>query len=249
MIKTRLIFLVASILLGVAACGGSSSEPPAPPPGPPPITGAEAFQFLNQATFGATEADAELLIAMNYEAWIDNQMRAPATLQLPHMLTLPPPQFMRQLRADRGEIWFRNSRGGDDQLRQSQQGLLELAVPVHGIRRARFRIEQDRPDDCTEVAAHTVAIVIEYFRHSTHVRRRRIARCQALDQADRHKRPDVGMIEDVVQRAGKILFARLSGRQDHAVHQLLRARVVKFRPVLHRRVLADRRFETAAKVR
>ena len=118
MIKTRLISLVASILLGVAACGGSSSEPPAPPPGPPPITGAEAFQFLNQATFGATEADAELLIAMNYEAWIDNQMRAPASLQLPHMLTLPPPQFMGQLHADRVDIWFRNSLWGDDQLRQ-----------------------------------------------------------------------------------------------------------------------------------
>jgi uncharacterized protein (DUF1800 family) len=118
MIKTRLISLVASILLGVAACGGSSSEPPAPPPGPPPITGAEAFQFLNQATFGATEADADLLISMNYEAWIGNQMRMAASLQLPHMLTLPPPQFMGQLHADRVDIWFRNSLWGDDQLRQ-----------------------------------------------------------------------------------------------------------------------------------
>ena len=118
MIKTRLISLVASILLGAAGCGGSSSEPPGPPPGPPPITGAEAFQFLNQASFGATEADADLLISMNYEAWIGNQMRMAASLQLPHMLSLPPPQFMGQLHADRVDIWFRNSLWGDDQLRQ-----------------------------------------------------------------------------------------------------------------------------------
>jgi uncharacterized protein (DUF1800 family) len=110
--------LLASTLLGVAGCGGSSTEPPAPPPGPPPITKADAFQFLNQATFGATEADAEQLMAMTYESWIGNQIRMPASLQLPHMLSLPPPDFMGQLHADRVDIWFRNSLWGEDQLRQ-----------------------------------------------------------------------------------------------------------------------------------
>jgi uncharacterized protein (DUF1800 family) len=118
MMKTRLIALLASTLLGVAGCGGSSTEPPAPPPGPPPITKADAFQFLNQATFGATEADAEQLMAMTYESWIGNQIRMPASLQLPHMLSLPPPDFMGQLHADRVDIWFRNSLWGEDQLRQ-----------------------------------------------------------------------------------------------------------------------------------
>jgi uncharacterized protein (DUF1800 family) len=118
MIKTRLIFLLASILLGAAGCGGSSSEPPAPPTGPPPVNKADAFQFLNQATFGATEAEADLLTSMTIDAWIGNQMRMQASLQLPHMLSLPPPEFMGQLHADRVDIWFRNSLWGDDQLRQ-----------------------------------------------------------------------------------------------------------------------------------
>ncbi|NIV17172.1 MAG: DUF1800 family protein [Woeseiaceae bacterium] len=79
---------------------------------------AEAFQFLNQATFGATEAEADRIIAMGVESWIDEQMRQPASLQLPHMQTLPPPQFMGQLQVDRVDVWFRNSVNGPDQLRQ-----------------------------------------------------------------------------------------------------------------------------------
>lgn len=88
------------------------------PPAPPPITKAEAFQFLNQATFGATETEAERLIGLRFEAWIDDQLRQPPSLQLPHMLALPPPDFMGQLHPDRVDIWFRNSLWGDDQLRQ-----------------------------------------------------------------------------------------------------------------------------------
>ena len=45
-------------------------------------------------------------------------MMKPASLQLPHMLSLPPPQFMGQLHTDRVDIWFRNALWGDDQLRQ-----------------------------------------------------------------------------------------------------------------------------------
>ena len=118
MIRTRLVSLLVSVLLGVAGCGGSSSESPPVPPAPPPITKAEAFQFLNQATFGATETEAERLIGLRFEAWIDDQLRQPPSLQLPHMLALPPPDFMGQLHPDRVDIWFRNSLWGDDQLRQ-----------------------------------------------------------------------------------------------------------------------------------
>jgi len=118
--KSKLISLVASILLGVAGCGGGSggnSQPPGPPP-PPPITKAEAFQFLNQATFGATEAEAQRVINMRYEAWIDDQLQQPVSLQLPYIQSLTPPQFMFQLQPDRVDIWFRNALNGDDQLRQ-----------------------------------------------------------------------------------------------------------------------------------
>ncbi|MDH3619297.1 MAG: DUF1800 domain-containing protein [Gammaproteobacteria bacterium] len=115
----RTVSLLASILLGVAGCGGGggSDEPPPPPP-PPPITKAEAFQLLNQASFGATEDEAQAVISMRPEQWIDDQMRKPPSLQLPHMLTLPPPQFMGQLHVDRVDIWFRNVLLEDDQLRQ-----------------------------------------------------------------------------------------------------------------------------------
>ena len=116
----RTVSLLASIVLGLAGCGGGSSgstEPPPPPP-PPPVTKAEAFQLLNQASFGATEAEALDVIAMRPEQWIDEQMAKPASLQLPYMLTLPPPQFMGQLHADRVDIWFRNVLLGEDQLRQ-----------------------------------------------------------------------------------------------------------------------------------
>ena len=116
----RTVSLLASILLGVAGCGGGgggSNEPPPPPP-PTPVTKAEAFQLLNQASFGATEAEALDVIAMRPEQWIDDQMSRPASLQLPHMLTLPPPQFMGQLHTDRVDIWFRNVLNGEDQLRQ-----------------------------------------------------------------------------------------------------------------------------------
>ena len=116
MTQTRIFTGLVLTLLGLAACGGGSSGPP--PPGPQPVTKDEAFQFLNQATFGATEAEADRVIAMRIEPWIDDQLRKPPSLQLPHMLTLPPPQFMGQLQADRVDIWFRNALHGEDQLRQ-----------------------------------------------------------------------------------------------------------------------------------
>ena len=72
--NNRLVAILASVLLGLAGCGGggSSTEPPVvpPPPPPPPITKAEAFQFLNQSTFGATEVEADEVIRMRFESWI-----------------------------------------------------------------------------------------------------------------------------------------------------------------------------------
>ena len=119
----RLISATLPLVLTLAGCGGGgSSAPPGPPPPPPPppitITKAEAFQFLNQASFGATEADASRLIAMGYEVWVDEQLLQPASLQLPHVQSVPPPQFPFQLQPDRVDIWFRNALSANDQLRQ-----------------------------------------------------------------------------------------------------------------------------------
>ena len=118
--KPQLLAVIATFTLTIAGCGGGSggsSQPPPPPP-PPPVTKAEAFQFLNQASFGATEAEAQRVISMGFEAWIDDQFVQPASLQLPHLQSLPRPQFLFELQPDRVDIWFRNALHGPDQLRQ-----------------------------------------------------------------------------------------------------------------------------------
>ena len=121
----RLLSAALTLALTLAGCGGGGGGaappvPPPPPPPPPPITKAESFQFLNQTTFGATEAAATQVIAMGYEAWIDDQLTKPASLQLPFLQNLqatdPKPFFERH--PDRVDIWFRNALNGDDQLRQ-----------------------------------------------------------------------------------------------------------------------------------
>ena len=119
--KARLVSLLAPFLLGLAGCGGSSgggSPPPPPPPPPAPITTTEAFQFLNQSTFGATLDEAQEVISLRYDTWIDQEIAKPASLQLPHLRSLPRPMNLAELQADRVDIWFRNVVNGDDQLRQ-----------------------------------------------------------------------------------------------------------------------------------
>jgi len=116
----QMLAVIATFVLTAAGCGGGSggaAQPPPPPP-PPPITKADAFQFLNQATFGATEVEAQRVISMGLEGWIDDQLEQPASLQLPHLQSLPRPQFLFELQSDRVDIWFRNSLHGSDQLRQ-----------------------------------------------------------------------------------------------------------------------------------
>ena len=115
----QLVAVIATFVLTAAGCGGGSGGAAQPPPPPPaPVTKAEAFQFLNQASFGATEAEAQRVISMGFEAWIDDQLAQPASLQLPHLQSLPRPQFLFELQADRVDIWFRNALHGPDQLRQ-----------------------------------------------------------------------------------------------------------------------------------
>ena len=79
---------------------------------------AEAFRFLNQATFGATEAAAQELVDLGIEDWIDRQIAQPASLQLSYLNTLPVPDRAPQLQPDRVDSWFRNAVDGPDQLRQ-----------------------------------------------------------------------------------------------------------------------------------
>jgi len=119
--SSKLITMTAAIMLTLSACGGSSggsASPPPPPPPPPPITTAEAFQFLNQSTFGATSLEAQDVINKRFEAWIDEEMSKSVSLQLPYLRGLPRPQNLAELHADRVDKWFRNVVDGNDQLRQ-----------------------------------------------------------------------------------------------------------------------------------
>src|SRR5688572_18886867 len=125
-------FGVAIVLTALATgCGGSSggsaSAPPSaiPPPLPPTPASVpdpakvEAFRFLNQATMGATQAEAERVIALGYEGWIDEQLARPTSLQLPHLQsTQPLPDSIQDLHRNRVDAWFRNAVSGQDQLRQ-----------------------------------------------------------------------------------------------------------------------------------
>ena len=79
---------------------------------------AEAFRLLNQATFGATESEAEVVIDLGAEAWIDRQIAQPASLQLTYLRSLPTPDRPAQLQPRRVDSWFRNVIEGPDQLRQ-----------------------------------------------------------------------------------------------------------------------------------
>jgi uncharacterized protein (DUF1800 family) len=113
------------LALAVTACGGGGggggsvgeTESPAPPP-EPVVSQSEAFLLLGQATFGPTEDEVARVRQIGIEPWIDEQLAMPASLQLPHMQSLPQPQFQFELQADRVDIWFRNVLNGDDQLRQ-----------------------------------------------------------------------------------------------------------------------------------
>ncbi len=116
--KTIISIVTALLLAGCGGGGGGGTVEPPDPPDPPPVTKLEAYQLLNQATFGATESEAQDVMRMRREGWVDDQMRQPASLQLPHLQSLPPPQFPFQLHTDRVDVWFRNSLHGDDQLRQ-----------------------------------------------------------------------------------------------------------------------------------
>jgi len=116
----RVIALSALATL-LAACGGGGSGGPVVDP-PPVITRAEAYRFLNQATFGATAADAQAVIAAGYEAWIDQQLQRPASLELPHVqqafASYPPGADFTRLHEDRIDIWLRHALHAPDQLRQ-----------------------------------------------------------------------------------------------------------------------------------
>ena len=145
----RASFVVAAMAL-LAGCGGGSgsSEPapvaqnpqpaptpapaPAPTPAPTPspsLSKEQAYRFLNQATFGATEAEAERLIALGNSVrprtragstsrWAACRPRSSPTCRRQGRIPTPPGFDYSRLNIQRRDIWFQNSVRGSDQLRQ-----------------------------------------------------------------------------------------------------------------------------------
>jgi uncharacterized protein (DUF1800 family) len=126
-------FVAAAAVALVVSCGGGGGgggTASAPPPvaSAPPLTKAEAFRFLNQATFGANEAEATRLIALgdntnSYTRWLDAEIAKPASLLNPSVEAAYPNPVpsnfnIGSLNAPRVEKWFENALRGNDQLRQ-----------------------------------------------------------------------------------------------------------------------------------
>jgi len=122
------VVIVAAVLASCGGGGGSSGGSSGSGVAAPPVSKVEAFRFLNQSTFGATEAEASRLIALGdsntaYTRWIDAQVAKPASLLLPALEAAypnPVPQGFNigSLNAVRLEGWFNNVVYGEDQLRQ-----------------------------------------------------------------------------------------------------------------------------------
>jgi len=121
MLRYASLVLVSVMLAG---CESGSSDAPESSPSSGPaarpgdeLTKFEAHRFLNQATFGATEDEAERLMRIGIESWIEDQLAQPVSLQLPYLESLGSenPSFLQSARVD---IWFRNAIHGPDQLRQ-----------------------------------------------------------------------------------------------------------------------------------
>jgi len=88
-----------------------------------PYSRDQAARFLTQASFGPTLEEIERLSTIGYNAWLTEQMAAPASLQLPFLDQLIQQAINAQQPINvwqdaRQEIWFRNALTGSDQLRR-----------------------------------------------------------------------------------------------------------------------------------
>jgi uncharacterized protein (DUF1800 family) len=121
--------VIGCVVATLAACGGgggSGTAPPATPQTPPSApalpTTAQAFAFLDEATFGPLPAEIQRVTSAGYAAWLDDQVAAAPSFHLPVVqqifTTNPPAAGQPQPQADRLDAWFRAALNGPDPLRQ-----------------------------------------------------------------------------------------------------------------------------------
>ncbi|MEZ6189502.1 MAG: DUF1800 domain-containing protein, partial [Planctomycetota bacterium] len=96
-------------------CGGGGGGGGAPPPQDPFATQEDASRFLAQATFGATQQELQVAMALGREGWIDRQMQIRASSQVEYLNALGQATPAQDRRV---EGWWQIVLTGDDQLRQ-----------------------------------------------------------------------------------------------------------------------------------
>jgi uncharacterized protein (DUF1800 family) len=126
---------------GGGGSGGGSTAPPAPTG--PQITKVEAYRFLNQASFGATEAEAQRLISLgdtttSYTRWLDQQLAMPVSMELGTVETAYPNPVptgfnIASLQGARVDTWLTHALTGGDQLRQRVAFALSQIMVVSQI--------------------------------------------------------------------------------------------------------------------
>lgn len=162
--RSFLRILSVSALALVAACGpqGSSDDnggiPSAPPPSgggsgsggggsAQPLTDAEAFRFLQQASFGASADDLDALKASGIDAWISAQMDAPYEPYTDRLVEARDLGWINDNAAQ--SLFWERAIYGEDQLRErmayalSQIVVVSLRVPALNGRVEEFGVYLD----------------------------------------------------------------------------------------------------------
>lgn len=100
-------------------------------------TNGEASRFLNQATFGATNAEIRLVKSMGYPAWLDAQFKKPATKHLPYVQKRRAELLARDendgYHRPRQEAWWQAALTAPDQLRQRMAFALSQIVVISDV--------------------------------------------------------------------------------------------------------------------
>ncbi|MEM9840708.1 MAG: DUF1800 family protein, partial [Pseudomonadota bacterium] len=130
------------------------ASPPAPPPPPPPdlpvmeeLTDADAFRFMQQATFGASSDDLDDLMQKGINTWLVEQLIEPTVDYTPR---IQEQSASRNVNAqDIKTLFWERAVYGDDQLRQriayalSQIVVTSLADAAVGTYPAPFGVYAD----------------------------------------------------------------------------------------------------------
>ena len=121
-----LVVFAACALWGVG-CGGGGSGGGAPPAQDPFDDQEDAARFLTQATFGTTQEDLQVAMALGREGWFERQRDIPMSSQVDYLNALGQATPAQDRRV---EGWWQIVLTGEDQLRQRMAWALSQIVVI-----------------------------------------------------------------------------------------------------------------------